>query len=94
MFHVHVELSIGPGSSVVFFSGMLLKKFPPGYLVGPDSLRIHLFIPDVSHSRARAIDSLLRRLVTASTQRKLNVETVWVSLLSVVELTAAMVTST
>ncbi|KAK0435091.1 uncharacterized protein EV420DRAFT_1653466 [Desarmillaria tabescens] len=52
---------------------MRIKVFPPGYIVGTDSLQIHLFIPDVSQARAYAIHGKIQGLVDAVGQKTENI---------------------
>ncbi|KAK0440290.1 hypothetical protein EV421DRAFT_1737361 [Armillaria borealis] len=53
--------------------GMRTNAFPPGYIVGTDSLQIHLFIPDVSRERAYAAHGKLQGLVEVVSQKLQNI---------------------
>ncbi len=59
---------------------MRTKAFLPGYIVGTDSLQIHLFIPDVSRERAYAIDGKLQGLVEAVGQKTQNIAALQVAI--------------
>lgn len=59
-------------------SGMRTKCFLPGYIVRPETLAIHLFLPDVSEARAWEIDRLLHD-VFATQQKKQITDTVKVN---------------